>query len=258
MDTSAPPHRIEEAVEVFGWPGRGRLVITCEHASNRIPPPLAAAPEDLPWLASYWGWDIGARDLALRLAEASGSAAVLSRVCRLACDVNRPPEDPTVFVARTEHHVLTFNELMSDEDRAWRIEAWHLPFHDAVDVLVDQRLPAGGDVLLLSVHTFPPALYGLRRLIEVGILFDPYESIAGRLASDLAARGLATALNEPHSGRRGHMYSAARHGLSRQVVFLELEVNQGLLASPERLDRIASLLAEAVASLRLRDRFRTP
>ena len=35
------------------------LVVTCEHASNRLPEEIDASPEDLPWLDTL-GWDPGA------------------------------------------------------------------------------------------------------------------------------------------------------------------------------------------------------
>ena len=245
-------HEVEEASEVIGWPGHGRIVLSCEHASNRVPPPIRPSSEDEPWLATHWAYDIGAAELVREIVRNTGSVAVLSRFSRLICDANRDPADPTVIVPRIEQHALGFNEFISASERALRIDRYHKAFHHKVDELLERRLDQGGDVTLVSVHTFVPMLYGLQRELDVGVLFNPYEAIAKRLARSLEARGLVTALNEPYSGRRGLIYSAERHGLHHQVIYLELEVNQALLSTPPKVYRVARLIAEALAELRLR------
>jgi predicted N-formylglutamate amidohydrolase len=245
-------HEIEDAYEVFGWPEHGRLVLSCEHASNRLPAPIRAGRQDKPWMATHWAYDIGAAELVREIVRNTGSVAVLSRFSRLVCDANRDPSDPTVIVPRVEQHRLSFNELLSPHERALRIDRYHTRFHERLDSLIERRLPQGGDVVLVSVHSFVPALNGLQRELDVGVLFNPYEAIASRLARSLEERGLVAALNEPYSGRRGLIYSAERHGLNHQVIYLELEINQALLATPPKVYRVARLISEALKELRLR------
>jgi len=245
-------HQIEDASEVLGWPGHGRFVLSCEHASNRLPSPMRPEPQDTPWLATHWAYDIGAAELTREIVRNTGAVGVLSRFSRLVCDANREPSDPTIIVPRVELHSLGFNELLSAHERALRIECYHSAFHKKVDEMLEHRLPHGGDVALVSVHSFVPALYGLQRELDVGVLFNPYEAIATRLAHGLESRGLVTALNEPYSGRRGLIYSAERHGLNHQVIYLELEVNQALLSTPPKVYRIARLIGDALKELRLR------
>jgi predicted N-formylglutamate amidohydrolase len=245
-------HEIEDAYEVFGWPGHSQLVLSCEHASNRLPSPIRAGRQDKPWLQTHWAYDIGAAELVREIVRNTGSVAVLSRFSRLVCDANRDPSDPTIIVPRVEQHALSFNELLSPHERALRIERYHTRFHERLDDLIQRRRPQGGDVALVSVHSFVPALYGLQRELDVGVLFNPYEAIAARLARGLESRGLVTAMNEPYSGRRGLIYSAERHGLNHQVIYLELEVNQVLLSTPPKVYRVARLIAAALKELRLR------
>jgi predicted N-formylglutamate amidohydrolase len=249
-------HELDDASEVFGWPGHGRFVLSCEHASNRLPPPLRAGTTDAPWLATHWAYDIGAAELVREIVRNTGSVAVLARFSRLVCDANRDPSDPTIIVPRVEQHALGFNELLSASERAQRIERYHTAFHRKLDDQLERRIPMGGDVVLVSVHSFVPALYGLQRELDVGVLFNPYEAIARRLARSLEARGLITALNEPYSGRRGLIYSAERHGLGHQVIYLELEVNQALLSTPPKVYQLARLVGASLGELRLRSESR--
>ena len=250
-------HDVEEAYELYGWPGHGQFVLSCEHASNRLPLPIRPDALDPPWLQTHWAYDIGAAELTREIVRNTGSVAVLARFSRLVVDANREPSDPSLIVPRVEHHLLGFNELLSSAERAQRVETFHAPFHRAVDNLLEQRIPQGGDVALVSVHSFVPALYGLERELDIGVLFNPYEAIARRIAHNLEARGLSTALNEPYSGRRGLIYSAERHGLNHQVVYVELEVNQRLLSTPAKIYHLGRLIAEALKDLRLRTVSRT-
>ncbi len=245
-------HEVEDSHELYGWPGHGRYVLCCEHASNRLPPPIRPGPGDAPWLETHWAYDIGGGELTREVVRNTGSVAVLARFSRLIVDANRAPGHPTLIVPRVEHHPLGFNELLSPAERAQRIEQLHRPYHRAVDDMIQRRLPMGGDVALISVHTFVPALYGLQRNIDAGVLFNPYESIATRLAESLRERGLVTALNEPYSGRRGLIYSAERHGLNHQVVYLELEINQALLSTPPKIYQLGRTISESLAELGLR------
>jgi predicted N-formylglutamate amidohydrolase len=245
-------HETDEASEVVGWPAHGRVVLSCEHASNRLPDPIKPGRLDRPWLETHWAYDIGAAELVREIVRNTGSVAVLSRFSRLFCDANRDPADPTVIVPRVAQHALEFNEFLSPSERALRIDRYHSAFHARIDKLLEERLPMGGYIALVSVHSFVPILYGLQRELDVGVLFNPYEAIARRLAQSLEGRGLTTALNEPYSGRRGLIYSAERHGLNHQIVYLELEVNQALLSTPAKVYHLARIIAEAISELRLR------
>ena len=247
-----PTHHIEEAYEVFGWPSYGPLVISCEHATNILPDSIKPDLDDHPWLQTHWAYDIGARDVALAIIQETRSAGVLSRFSRLVCDPNKSPDDNTVVRSKIEQHVLGFNELLSPELLRRRVERYHRPFHDAIDSLLRLRLPGGGDILLVAIHTFVPALYGLHHKLDVGVLFHPHQAVAMRLLEKLNEQGFTTALNEPRSGRRGQIYSASRHGLRNQVVFLELEINQALLTTPSLTAEVAKKISSTLMELQVR------
>ena len=55
------------------------LLLTCEHASARVPEPLRVSGDDRPWLDTHWAWDIGAAALCRVLLEHLGGAAILAR-----------------------------------------------------------------------------------------------------------------------------------------------------------------------------------
>jgi predicted N-formylglutamate amidohydrolase len=239
---------IEDSYEVAGDPDAGPFLFICEHATRRLPE-WEPSPEDLPYLEDHWGWDIGAGDLARELARSTGSAAVLSRFSRLVCDPNRAPEEASFVVREVAGHALSFNRGVDDAERARRCARYFDAYHAAVDRALARRVAAGREVLLCSIHSFTPVWDGRARAMEVGVLYDDHHAVAARLADALEREGFATAHNEPYSGLAGLIYSARRHGRAHGVVYLELEVRNDAIASPELARAVAPRIARALGAI---------
>jgi predicted N-formylglutamate amidohydrolase len=225
-------------------------VITCEHASNEVPPPLAVSASDRGFLRSHWGWDIGAEEVAREVADRTGAMAVFARFSRLVCDLNRPPEHPTWILTEIDGRPISFNRDLDLRERERRRRVCHRAYHGAVDgVLARCCDGAPSKPLLLSVHSFTPELYGEIRRMEIGVLFSDHEDLARRMAELLAAEGFRTALNEPYSGLDGLAYAAQVHGRAHAVPFLELEIRQDLIATAEEAKAIAARVSRALLRL---------
>ena len=67
------------------------------------------------------------------------------------------------------------------------------------------------------------------REVEVGILYNRYESTAKRLKEELEALGVSAHLNAPYSGFEDGVYSIERHGQAANLPYLELEIRQDLI-----------------------------
>jgi predicted N-formylglutamate amidohydrolase len=95
---NAPQHTAPHHVEGADRPSR--WVITCDHASNRVPPDvgggdLGLPPEDMERHIAY---DVGAAGVARALAEALDAPVILSDFSRLVIDPNRGEDDPTLLM----------------------------------------------------------------------------------------------------------------------------------------------------------------
>ncbi len=239
--------RLTEAAELLGGgPENSPLFLTCEHASNRVPEPLRVAPGDEPWLQTHWAWDIGAAQVTRSLAAATGSPAVLSRFSRLVCDSNRLPTDHTWIRKVVEGHSISFNQGLNSAERRRRLVTFHHAFHHALGETLAERMLQARPPWLLSIHSFTGEYEGTRRPMDIGVLFDDYVTTAVELVRRLRAQGLNTALNEPYSGLRGLIYSANRHGRCFGLPYLEVEIRNDLIDTPEGVERITAALLEAL------------
>lgn len=223
------------------------LVLTCEHASPRLPAGLPADGPSRALLRTHWGWDPGAWELTRRLSSAVAASAVGGRWSRLFLDLNRPPGDPTLVRHEAGGVQVSWNLDLGPEEMERRILDWHVPYHAEIDRLVVRRVVRGIRPLLLAIHTFTPALGRSRRTYAAGVLYTADGDLARRLARGLRDEGLEVRYNEPYSGRLGMMYAAERHGSHHRVPCLELELNQGHLADPAVLESRARAVASALA-----------
>ncbi|MEL6341984.1 MAG: N-formylglutamate amidohydrolase [Myxococcota bacterium] len=245
----APRHAIAEAYEVYGFPGSGPLLITCEHASNRLPDPLPCTESDRAILQTHWGIDIGARAVCMEMVERSRSTAVMARFSRLVIDPNRHPDRTDLIKPSVENTPLSFNHNLSEADRQHRIAQYHEAYHLAIDRSLTQRRGNGAPLLLLSMHSFTPIWDRALRTMDVGILFSDFEQEATQLKTLIEDEGFFVALNAPYSAKFGLMYAAERHGVNHGVTHLELEINQAQICTPARARYVAERLTRAVLRL---------
>ena len=145
-------------------------------------------------------------------------------------------------------HRFSFNRGVDEGERARRRERYFDPYHEAIDRTLRARRSLSAPVRLCSVHSFTPLYLGRARPMEVGVLFDDYDLLAWHLEGALAEEGFESVLNAPYSGRDGLIYSAQRHGRAHDLVYLELEVRQDLIDTPERALAAGRRIARALAS----------
>ena len=239
VDDRAKGRLVHEAWEAVEGSPEAPAFLTCEHASERLPPGWSWPERDRRLVGTHWAYDLGAAEITLDLAAALRAPAVLSRFSRLLADPNRAEDDASVFRGEAEGEPVELNQRIDDADRQRRLEGYHRPYHEAID----RRLGESRAEILFSIHTFTPVYEGQVRKVEVGVLFDKQEALANELAEAIAAAGFATALNEPWSGREGLIYAAERHAGAHGRKALELEVRQDLAVSAEVRARLVPVLA---------------
>jgi predicted N-formylglutamate amidohydrolase len=222
------------------------FLLTCEHASNAMPPGLVDGSGARGVLATHEGYDIGALEVARGLSGELRATLVAARWSRLLVDLNRPVTDPELIRAEAGGVGLPWNRRLAAGARERRFAAYHAPYHQEIDRQIVRRLLRGVRPTLLSLHTFTPRLGRSVRRFDVGILYIDDRTLAWRLARLLRAAGLSVRYNQPYSGPEGLMYAIDRHGSHHGLPCVEIEVNQALLDSPRGVERIVAALAGAL------------
>ena len=228
--------------------GASDVVLVCEHASKIMPKALGTLGLDGAALESHIAWDIGARQVAELLSERLDAGLVLQRFSRLAYDCNRPPESPGAYPERSEIYAVPGNAGLSAGDKARRARALYHPFHQAIDALIDARLAQGRGVVLVTIHSFTPVYFGKPRDGHLGILHDEDRRLADAMLEAAAAMKLEkVSRNYPYGPEDGVTHTLMRHGLTRQIANVMLEIRNDLISDDAGQSQWAGQIAELLA-----------
>lgn len=248
------PFRIEGASRPSRW------LVTCDHASNRVPDEIGGGSLGLGTgeMGRHIAYDIGAAAVASRLADALDAPAILSQFSRLVIDPNRGGDDPTLIMQLYDGTIIPGNRHLSEAERAARKAAYYDPYHTALAGLAD-RQPG---TRILAVHSFTGRLRGRHpRPWQIGLLSAHDRRLADAFLAEMESdRDFATWIwetsgapltpgdNQPYPG---HLPGDTidRHALSHGRANLLLEIRQDLIETPGQqadwADRLAPLAERA-------------
>lgn len=238
----------KRAFRVEGEDRPSRWLITCDHATNRVPEwvnggDLGIAAADM---ARHIAFDVGAAGLAAKLAERLQAPAIMSDFSRLVIDPNRGEDDPTLLMRLYDGTVIPANRNADAAERERRLARLHRPYHQALAELA-ARHPAR---CICAVHSFTPQLRGRPpRPWQVGILYSHRDSRLGApMVQACRDQCWVTGENQPYSG---HLQgdSIDRHALSHGRPNLLIELRNDLIRSEQGQAEWAARLAPVITGL---------
>ncbi len=235
---------VEDAYEVARVGAASRVLFSAEHASNRLPDGWRWPEADVSLADSHWAWDPGVRELCLELTERLQTTAVLARFSRLLADPNRPEGHPELFRKEADGAPVVFNQALSDGEVERRLARCYRPYH----ARLDHEVARASAPLCFSIHSFTPVYQGTPRTLELGVLFNEEEALAGSLANHLSRAGYDVRLNEPYSGKAGLIYSIEQPARRHRRRALELEARNDLLTDGALRSALCDQLVEWFAA----------
>lgn len=230
-----------ETYRLFGEPTPGGVLIIADHASNRVPDDIVLGiPAER--LSEHIAIDIGVAGVAEAMVR-PGTAAYLARISRLVCDFNRDHDAPGVIPETSDGHAIPGN-LLDLVDRKKRIERFFDAYHAGLEELLEFDRPA----LILSLHSFTPALATCEkpRPWHVGVLYNEDDRAARCAIPLLEAEGLVVGDQQPYSGKILNA-TMNRHAEAHGRPYLGIEIRQDLITDAagqaewaERMGRVCA------------------
>jgi predicted N-formylglutamate amidohydrolase len=232
-----------------------KVVLSCEHGGNRVPARWRdrfKGSQTL--LRSHRGWDPGALPLARSLARRLGAPLIASTMTRLLIEPNRSLGHPRLFSELTRS--------LPEAERDLLVERYWRPHRARVEASVRDALRRASSrgaigperrVLHLAVHSFTPELDGRVRDVDVGVLYDPARPRELAFCRDWIRRlrnslpDLRVWANRPYRGSSDGLTTHLRGVLGARYLGVELEVSQGLMASPRASRRLEAALADTLS-----------
>ncbi len=237
-------------VEFIGHPNAAPFLIVCDHAGRTLPRRLGALGLSDEDLSRHIAWDIGAAEVARRMAARLEACAILQTYSRLVIDCNRSPGVESSIATISESTEIPGNAGISDNERSQRITEIFQPYHDAIARELDRRTANGIPTALLAVHSFTPVYLGETRPWHVGLLYNRDGRLGRGLIRLLEEEGgLTVGDNQPYSVSDESDYTIPVHAERRGLPYAEIEIRQDLIADEAGqsiwAERMARLVAQA-------------
>jgi predicted N-formylglutamate amidohydrolase len=228
-----------------------RFLITCDHATNVVPPDLGGTlglPEED--MSRHIAYDVGAAGVSRALGAALNAPVLLSNFSRLVIDPNRGEFDPTLLMKLYDGSVIPGNRHADAAEKERRLQAYYRPYHAALERLASRQ----SDTVIVAMHSFTRQLKGRpTRPWHVGILHAYDRRLSDPLIAALEAEpDLTVGRNEPYAG---HLPGDAvdRHGLKHGRNNTLIELRNDLIETEQQQmhwgQRLAPMLEKALAQV---------
>lgn len=241
------------------------ILLTCEHASPRIPKnldKLGLSSAELRGAKDLY--DPGSEQLARMLAEKLGASMLLSTTSRLVIDYNRRLDMQGV-AGNTYHAPALKTELLTELDgqevivpivanqkksaqlAVARYKQYVQPYQTAGIALAQRLVATHGHCLVLSVHSFYPVYRGDVRKTDIDVLYDVAVR-EGKVFAQVVKKqtSLVVAENKPWGMK--DVDGGVFNGLQSQagVTLLAVDINNRLLQTGRAIQVMARTLVPAI------------
>ena len=203
-----------------------KLMLTCEHASNKLPAAFKkAVPADV--LKTHRAYDIGACAVFRELVKfAKPEFFCEGKFSRLFVDLNRTITNKSAFSEYYEAFEAS-DKAAAEKAKAQATAYWQ-EYRDAIEKFVE----SAQTVIHLGIHSFTPVLNGKVRSTDIGILYDPsrpQERAYANVIKDEIKRlypALKVRFNYPYKGTSDGLTTTLRKKFGPRYVGIEIEINQ--------------------------------
>lgn len=244
MQQLLSPHE-PHPLEAHNIAGTSDFVVICEHAGRLIPETLGDLGLEASELTRHIAWDIGAREIAMALADRLDAPLFMQRYSRLVCDCNRRPDVDSFMPVISESTEIPGNMNVSADARAARVTEIFNPFHDHVSAELDKRRAADRRTLLVTIHSFTPVYKGVERPWEIGVLYNRDKTLSPAMLELLRAKtDHVVGDNQPYAVGDETDYAIPVHGEARGLPCVEIEIRNDLTTGDAQAEYWSALLAD--------------
>ena len=200
-------------------------MLTCEHASNRLPAAFKkAVPAEV--LKTHRAYDIGAAQVFRKLVKfAKPEFSCEGKYSRLFVDLNRTITNKSAF----SEYYEALDKATVAKAKAQATAYW-TEYRAAIEKFV--KANAKKEIIHLGIHSFTPELNGKVRNTDIGILYDPSRPKECELAQVIKAEikrlhpEMKVRFNYPYKGTSDGLTTTLRKKIGPHYAGLEIEINQ--------------------------------
>ncbi|MEK7531578.1 MAG: N-formylglutamate amidohydrolase [Patescibacteria group bacterium] len=221
------------------------LLLTCEHATNKIPQKYASffhthRTVSGPWgrkkvgklLEDHWGYDPGALWAAKYLQKKLSSPLFFFPYSRLFIEIDSYLKSSLIS------NILS---KLPKIERARLREQYWTPYAERIKKFIEKQNAAGAQIVHIASHSFTPVFKGKERHCDIGVLYDPQRKKEAEVARLLCATlkhelpGFIVRRNYPYTGKSEGLTTHLRKLFKdSRYIGIEIEVNQKYASQKSR------------------------
>ena len=213
------------------------LILTCEHASNKLPAAFRnAVPTGV--LKTHRAYDIGALAVFRKLVKfAKPEFHCEGKFSRLFVDLNRTITNKSAF--SDYYKLLEVRDKATAAKMKAQATAYWMEYRENIEKFVAKNIGSlrqaqrpEAAIVHLGIHSFTPVLNGKKRNTDIGILYDPNRPAERKLAQIIKAEinrlhpEMKVRFNYPYKGTSDGLTTTLRKKFGPQYAGLEIEINQ--------------------------------
>jgi predicted N-formylglutamate amidohydrolase len=213
------------------------LILTCEHASNKLPAAFKkAVPAEV--LETHRAYDIGACAVFSKLVKfAKPEFHCEGKFSRLFVDLNRTITNKSAFSDYYKQFEAR-DKATAAKMKAQAVAYW-TEYREKIEKFMANSLSSpkratksAPAIVHLGIHSFTPELNGKVRNTDIGILYDPSRPAECKLAQVIKAEikrlhpEMKVRFNYPYKGTSDGLTTTLRKKFGPRYAGLEIEINQ--------------------------------
>jgi predicted N-formylglutamate amidohydrolase len=232
--------------------GKAKVLLVCDHASNRIPRGMSNLGADESVLNEHISHDIGAYAVLVQLSKKLDAPAITANYSRLVIDLNRSLSDASVIPEISDSIRIPGNQNLSKEDRAERVHCFYTPYRMAIDHAIQGFRERNIIPAFIAIHSFTPQMLGGDvRPWQIALLWDKDPRIPVPLMENLRShrQSIMVGDNEPYSGKHPADYTIDHHAEAAGLPHVSIEIRQDLISTAEGVDIWSEILFESLSDI---------
>lgn len=214
-----------------------KLVLTCEHASNKLPKKYAKLiPQKV--LNTHRGYDIGSQQLYHFLKKNLKCYAQAGNYSRLLIELNRPLNSKQLF--------SRYSNTLTEPEKQALIKDYYEPYIDKLTQKIAEYTKSHL-VVHIAIHSFTPKLNGVTRQTDIGLLYDPKRKQEKQFCTEWRqalqkTKPYRIRMNYPYKGSSPGLTTTLRTRFKKNYIGIELEMNQKFSLKKQLADLQITLL----------------
>ena len=224
------------------------IIFLCDHASNYMPKSYKKLGLSTKVLNSHISWDIGARELCVKLSKALGQSYFHSNFSRLLIDPNRHLSSSDLIVSSSWGKPVPGNIGISHEKRKKRIMGFYRCYHEHLEKFIKKKKAQHKKIFLIAIHSFTKKIPSENRAIKIGLLYNKNIELLLYLQKKLQKKKIHFGRNFPYSGFF-YNYTLDKHSNNGLIDNISIEIRNDLICTSKGIKKYSNLFIKIFESL---------